>query len=128
MNSNDHVCLICRQVMQFHKGIEHTDYYCGKNDNHHFCYRIVKEDLFIEINNDWSFSEINKTKMIKLRIRLLDEDGAAIRLKIHYDKGYSEVWKIANSTDRVIINSIVIPDFNDMIKLKNKMKTFLVFG
>lgn len=110
-----HLCLICQQKLQYRNYVPvFNDYYCNQED-HHLSYR-VKEDL----NGDYI--------MTKMRIRLTDENDSVVRLKIHYDLGYSEVWKLANSIDRIRIDSIVIPDFTDLAKLKNKLKTFIVFG
>lgn len=87
------------------------DWTCKSQDDHHFSYRVLDE------------------KIIKMRIRLTEpgRDGA-LRLKIHYDLGFSEVWTKAGSSHRIKINSIVVPDFSDLEKLKNKIKTYLVFG
>lgn len=91
----------------YHK-ITFADYTC-RQDDHMLSYRVQ--------NNS----------MIKLRIRF-GEGDSKLHLKVHYDEGYSEVWKFSKSVNRIRINKIVVPDFTDIEKLKNKIKMCLVFG
>jgi hypothetical protein len=125
--NDQHYCLICSGEMHSHHHVEHSDFSCAQKEDHHFSYRVVEENMILE-EGGWSFSAVGRFKMTKMRIRLFDEDGSALRLKMHYDKGYSEVWTVPNSPNRIKINSIVIPDFGDLPKLRNKIKTYLVFG
>lgn len=48
-------------------------------------------------------------------------------LKVHYDEGYSEVWTWHISS-RLKINQIVYTDFSNIVKLKDKIKTLLLFA
>ena len=104
-------CKICGREMEKSK-MSRTGYLdrsCKSQDDHHFSYRTRDDDI------------------IKMRIRLLD-GNISLRLKIHYDLNYSEAWTVAGSNNRIHINSIVVPDFSDLDKLKNKIRTMLVFG
>lgn len=98
--------------MEMHHKIAYVDYVCGafapnSTPDHYFTMRI------------------RHNAMIKLHIVFYKEN---LYLKVHYDEKYSEVWANANSTLRIRINQIVVPDFADLAKLKNKIKTLLVFG
>ncbi len=96
--------------MAVHHKISFIDHSCNHNpDDHHFSWRIKNGNL------------------AKLRIRF----GMGTRrlcLKIHYDEGYSEVWSKASTTNRLRINQIIIPKFEDIELLKNKIRTLLVFA
>lgn len=102
-------CLVCNKEMEVSHKIAFIDHYCNRTDHHHFSWRI------------------KDNKLIKLRIRF--EDGKErLCLKVHYDEGYSEVWSRTKSGNRIRINQIIVPDFVDIDKLKNKIRTILVFG
>lgn len=112
-------CLVCGKDMEgFHK-LAYEDHTCNKSNDHQLSLRIV--------NDFWMDGSIQmKTpRMTKLRIAFYRE---RLHLKIHYDDKYSEVWAKANSPHRIRINQIVTPDFSNIEKLKNKIKTLLVFG
>lgn len=103
-----HFCLVCSQEMRAHHEIVWSDYVCSQSE-HHFSYRVVDH------------------RMVKLRVRF----GAGehkLHLKVHYTQDFSEVWSRSKSTHRIRINHIIVPDFSDVEKLKNKIKTCLVFG
>lgn len=104
-----HFCLICGKEMTLAHKINYADYHCAHQDGHHFAYRI------------------KENSMTKLRIRL-GEGADKIHLKVHYDQGYSEVWSKSRSVNRPRINHIVSIDFTDLDKLKNKLKTYLLFA
>lgn len=104
-------CLVCNQEMESKNQIAYTDYFCKNFDDHHLTCRI------------------RNGNMIKLRIRFR-EGSERLCLKIHYDDKYSEVWSKSNvaQEDRLKIDSIIVPDFSNIEKLKNKIRTILVFG
>ena len=102
-------CLVCNQEMEDKNQIAYVDHFCKKSDDHHFSWRIRNNNL------------------IKLRIRF-KTGTERLCLKVHYDEGYSEVWSKSNTINRVRIDSIIAPDFSDIEKLKNKIRTILVFG
>ena len=102
-------CLICQREMDVLPGTLYTDYLCKDQDDHHFAWRIMDN------------------KMTKLRIRLTDSDEN-LYLKVHYDENYSEVWVHNRLTQRIRVEQIIIPDFDDINKLKNKIRTILTFS
>jgi hypothetical protein len=102
-------CLVCRKEMDVHNKIMYIDHTCNLNDDHHFSWRIKDNSL------------------VKLRIRL-SSNGERLCLKIHYDEGYSEVWSKSNTTNRIRVDQIVVPNFEDIELLKNKIRTILVFA
>lgn len=101
-------CLVCGKDMERHHKIKYIDWSCAQQD-HHFSWRIVSN------------------QMAKLRIRF-ENKGERLCLKVHYDEGYSEVWSKANSANRLRINQIVVPNFEDIEALKHKIRTILVFS
>lgn len=103
-------CLVCGKEMIANHMIAYIDYHCQPDDfNHHFSWRIKNNIL------------------IKLRVRFSDKKER-LCLKIHYDEGYSEVWSRGSLDNRLRIDQIIFPNFEDIEKLKNKIKTILVFG
>lgn len=105
-------------MTQHHK-LAYEDYVCNNDPDHQLSLRIV--------NDFWMDGSIQmKTpRMTKLRVAFYRE---RLHLKVHYDEKYSEVWARANSPHRIRINQVVTPDFSNIDKLKNKIKTLLVFG
>lgn len=99
-------CPVCNKEMEIHHKIMYVDYSCDRSDSHHFSWRIRDNNL------------------AKLRIRL--DDGLC--LKVHYDEKYSEAWTSDKPDNKIRVNQIVIPNFEDLDKLKNKIRTLLVFG
>lgn len=85
----------------------YTDYVCWRDD-HSLAYR-VRGNVFV-----------------KIRIGFRGK-GEQLHLKIHYDEGYSEVWTW-NDLPRVRINQVVYTDFSNLDKLKDKIKTLLLFA
>ncbi len=102
-------CLVCNKDMMMAHRIAFVDYYCNGQDDHHFSWRIKNDQL------------------LKLRIRF-ESKGERLCLKVHYDEKYSEVWSKAKTSNRIRINQIVVPDFMDIEKLKNKIRMMLVFS
>ena len=100
-------CPICKRDMEMHHKIMYIDYTCNRSDSHHFSWRIKDNNL------------------AKLRICFNEE---ALCLKVHYDEKYSEAWTADKPDSKLRINQIVIPNFEDIEKLKNRIRTLLVFG
>lgn len=101
-------CLVCGKEMELHHKISYIDHSCGKQDDHHFSWRLVEGN------------------MVKLRIRF-QTGKERLCLKIHYDEKYSEVWT-GGKSERIRINQIIIPNFEDIEALKNKIRMCLVFS
>jgi hypothetical protein len=102
-------CLLCGKQMDQTNRILYTDYYCTGDDSmgrHHFTMRI------------------KDNTMAKLWVHFFDDE---LHLKVHYDEKYSQVWSSSKS-ERIKIDQIIIPDFMNIEKLKNKIKTILVFS
>ena len=112
-------CLVCNKDMVMHHKIAYEDHTCNQDSDHQLSLRIVQEDWM-----DGSI-KMRTPKLSKLRLAFYKE---RLHLKIHYDNKYSEVWAKANSPNRIKINQIVVPDFTDLAKLKNKIRMLLVFG
>lgn len=102
-------CLICDREMEANNKIMYVDNFCDKVDDHHFTMRI------------------REGAMHKLRIRFQTGDER-LCMKIHYDDGYTEVWSKSDPKVRVKIDQIIVPDFTNIEKLKDKMRTILMFS
>lgn len=85
------------------------DYHCSVANDHHFAMRVANHN------------------MLKLRVRFGEGEDKLV-LKVHYDQGYSEVWNYSCRDNRYRIDQIIVPDFTDIEKIKNKIRTILVFG
>lgn len=107
--NDEHFCMICDKKMEGNHNVDYSDYTCRWQEDHHLSYR-VRDNM-----------------MIILRIRFSSPEGQHLRLKIHYDLKYSEVWS-APKSKRVRIDHIIVPNFTCLEVLKNKIKTCLVFG
>lgn len=100
-------CLICSRKTEPANIIMYTDHVCMQKD-HSLTYR-VKNGVFV-----------------KIRVGFRSK-GEQLHLKVHYDDGYSEVWTW-NDLPRLKINQVVYTDFSDITKLKDKIKTLLLFA
>lgn len=107
-SEDKHFCLVCNQEMKVERELLWYDYVCSQ-EQHHLSYRVANH------------------RMVKLRIRLGTGEHK-LHLKVYYTEGVSDVWSRSKSTHRIRINHIIVPDFSDLEKLKNKIKTCLVFG
>ncbi len=109
-NAQKYECSVCHKELVAEEKTTHKDYSCN-NDDHHFAIRI-KDGV-----------------TTKMRVRF-DNDKDRMVLKIHYDEGYSEVWSQATYTNegKIKLNQIVPTNFEDIAKLKNKIRTILVFS
>jgi hypothetical protein len=101
-------CLICNEDMRADHYIKYIDHSC----------------ILVRSGHILTF-RIKGHQMIKLRV-FFNDGHERLGLKVHYDEGYSEVWSYSNSK-KIRINQIVIPDFMDIEKLKNRIRTCLVF-
>ncbi len=99
--------------MMGHHKIAYYDYVCNKQEDHQLSFRIVHNVM------------MDTKTMAQLRIAFYKE---RLHLKIHYDEKYSEVWAKVNSPNRIKINQIVVPDFSNIEKLKDKIRMLLVFS
>lgn len=103
-----HFCLVCGQLMRAEHELLWSDYVCAQ-DEHHFSYRVIDDHITI------------------MRLRLGEGDNR-LHLRVFYREKYSEVWRKSGTLNRLRINHIIIPDFTNLDKTANKLKTYLVFG
>ncbi len=106
-------CLVCGQDMKMNHKLAYIDYVCNDSRDHQLSMRIVQNIM------------MDTRTLAKLRIAFYKE---RLHLKVHYDEKYTEVWAKANSARRIRINQIVVPDFMDLDKLKNRIRMLLVFS
>ena len=105
------LCPICKRELKEDHMISYQDYHCFPSLlGHHYAARI-KDDQIIQI---------------KIRLRAMN--GSNLFLKVYFNQGYSEVWSKLNDTNRIKINHVFMPDFNNLVKLEKKMKTYLLFS
>jgi hypothetical protein len=118
MDHEEKNCPICNKKMSVENKIKYIDYKCV-TDEHYYGVRIV-EDTFT-----------NELRPLKVKIRLGDDKVKSFLLKINYDEGFSEVWTRSGKTEsanRSRIEKVFTPDFSNMDKLLNKIKTYIVFS
>lgn len=106
-------CMICGREMKMHHKIAYMDYVCNEYPDHRLSMRIIHN-----ITTD-------TRTLAKMRIAF---DKERLHLKVHYDEKYSEIWAKNNTSRRIKINHIVVPDFTDIEKLKDKIRMLLVFS
>lgn len=106
-------CLVCGNDMELHHQIAYLDYSCNKHPDHRLTMRVVHNVM------------MDTKSLAKLRVAF---DKERLHLKIHYDQKYSEIWAKNNTGQRIKINHIIVPDFTDIEKLKDKIRTLLVFS
>ena len=110
----EHNCPICQSQLepQDHK-ILYQDYLCKKNIDHHaYMYRYRPA----------------QNEMVQLKVRITDEDGSKIYFKVYYDQNRSEVWTRSNDNQRITIDHAFVPDYSDLEKLKQKIRTYIIFS
>lgn len=102
-------CPVCHHEMYVRKFSDPTtDYICEGNNDHWFGIR----------------EEYNKTIYLKVRFT---QSHNKYYLMINYPKNLTQVWTAKNKT-RIRIHSVFTPDFSDINKLMNKIKTYLVLS
>lgn len=103
-----HLCPICGREMKMDHRIVYADYFC-KRHSHFYSMRIMHGEI------------------IKEKIRVIDgEDNTRLYVKVNYDEGNMQVWK--EGIERITVNEIFKPDCSNLKALRNKVKTFLMFG
>jgi len=119
MEYEDKFCAICNKKMLFENKIKYVDYICI-SEEHMYSIRFA-EDTFT-----------NAVNLTKMKVRLGSKRAYNYMLKINYDDGNSEVW--VNNGDKLEeipktrINQTFTPDLSNVEKIKNKIKTWLVFS
>lgn len=119
MKIEDKFCPICNKKMWTNDKIKYTEFSCIQ-DEHTYACRYV-EDTFNHVIN-----------MTKIKLRVGNKNNISYYLKVNYDYGFSEVWSKDSASKKDVprakINQIVNIDFNDLEKIKTKIKTLLVFS
>lgn len=107
----NYVCPIC------HKNL-------FKSERQYF----VGEDLECVVYSDHYFAgRISDEKFSLIKIRL--NDGAhKLFMRVNFDDNISYFWTKQGDLNPIKINCAVQPDFSDLSKLKQKIKTYLLFS
>lgn len=110
----EHNCPICQNTLSPEQNkIMYQDFVCRKDlDSHSFIYRYRP-----------ALNEV-----VQLKVRITEEDGSKLYFKVYYDQDRSEVWTRTNDNERISISHAFKPDFSDLGKLKQKIKTYLIFS
>lgn len=105
------VCPFCKKELKREHMIAYQDYHCFPSlPDHHYTAR-MKDDQILQI-----------------KIRLRSPNGSNLFLKLHFDDGFSEVWTKKNEGNRIKINHVFMPDFDQPEKLVRKIITYLTFS
>ena len=108
----EHNCPICQTKLAREHKISHIDYYCHPpQTEHHYSKRLERES----------------GSVLQFKFRL-SEEGNHLFLKVDVEHGQSFVWAKADTDERIKIDYVVTPDFSDLSKLREKIRTYLVFG
>lgn len=119
---NKHPCPICHLEMVEENRLKYIDYYCkNKTDEHSYGARYVHNVL------------------TKVKIRFKEPNRDKFYIKFHYDQDFMEVWSTKYQgtpepgTDfkpsiRTPIAGTIVPDYTDIDKFKQKIRTYLIFS
>lgn len=113
-------CPICAKELKQENKIKCIDCSC-KRDVHYYGARYKHGEL------------------TKVKIRFREPGGDKFYIKFHYDLDFTEVWTIKMPEDgsevdeydrgeRIHIAGTFVPDYTDTDKLKQKIKTYLLFS
>jgi hypothetical protein len=110
----EHQCPICQNKLEPQENkILYQDYVCRYNlDSHSFIYRYRPA--------------VNE--VAQLKVRITDDDGSKLYFKVYYDQDRSEVWTRTNDNQRINIEHAFVPDYSDLDKLKQKIRTYIIFS
>lgn len=121
MKPTIHICPICNALLEkdsiFELDNDIEDYYCRLNDDHFYGKRIGIGSV-----KDCSDNILN------IKVRFTDENDNDLYLSVNFDKQISEVWSEPDSKNKVQIDQMIIPDFSNIDKIKQKIKTCLTFS
>lgn len=73
---------------------------------------------------------VRNDQIQQLKARFTEPDGSKLSFKILYDQDRSEVWtgSSAQKENRVKIEHVFDLDFNDLDKLKQKIRMYMLFS
>lgn len=107
----DRLCPICDVKMTEQHMIKYIDYYCNpKLNNHHYSARY-------KTNGEHTH----------LKARISEHGRPKQYFKINFMEGYTEIWEDMNGS-RVRIDQVISYDFTDLVTMRNKLRTYLVFS
>lgn len=87
------------------------DYFCKpKYDDHHY----------------FSARFNSKDKQTHLKVRIHHHNQSKIYFKINFLEEYTEIWE--DKSSRLRIDQVISYDFKDLLNLRNKLRTYLVFS
>jgi hypothetical protein len=108
----ERLCPICQIKLTYYGASDNTDYECYPPAvDHHYAERVVE----------------NKTAIIKIRLGSIND---RIAIRINYNKNLTEVWRVGPpaTSKKTIINHTFVPDFSDLNKLRDKIRTYVLFS
>lgn len=114
--SMEHICPICKNELVVSLNTVNVDFKCNKYDSHFFAKRL-----------QLTHQTLSHPELLKIKVKFQIGDEPHWYLRVNYDQGTSEVWTEENPM-RVIINQVFNPDFSDLIKLKEKIQTYMLFS
>lgn len=107
----DKNCPICNKKLTMNHQITRVDYHC---------YPAAKDHHYAERNERDLLTEI------KIRI---SPNKDKLFLKVDFKSGNSEVWTTPDDrANSIRINHIIPLEFDDMKKLEDKIRTYLLFS
>lgn len=74
----------------------------------------------------WFAERVENTKIIYMKMRI-NENERSYYLIINYTKNIMQVWSHKDRR-RILIRHVFVPNFSNLDKLKNKIKTYLVLS
>lgn len=115
--TEQHNCPICQKQLERINKIKYIDYQCAGEE--HYYGKRIKDSVLTAV-----------------KIRFKESDGSKLYIKFYYDTNVTEVWskKPLDQTDqyskqnRIPIDRTFVPDFTDLDKIKQKIKTYLLFS
>lgn len=107
----DKPCPICKRLLTHEHKISYIDYYCHPSKpDHHYAVRLVHDQI------------------VQMKIRL-SKTKNKLFFKINYTDNYSEIWTQADDNmTRVRIEYTFTPNFEDLEKLENKVRTYMLLS
>lgn len=107
----NNICPICKNTLSVSDTStqSYADYHCNHKD-HFFAKRMMMGQL------------------IKVKLRVPDKDNPPLYIKVNFDDNSTQVWKKHSTIPRINIDHACKLDFSDLDKIKNKIKTYLLFS
>jgi hypothetical protein len=111
----ENYCPICKSNLTLdsnHTDKKISDYLCKFKEDHFFA---------IRMKNDY---------VSKIKVRVLDDDDLKSKLfiKVNFDENTTQVWKSINPSHQIKVKSAIDIDFSNISKIRNKIKTILIFS